>query len=73
MGGVTAEERTALLINEVRCCLWCDAVLVQKEGETKDNFRKRRYCDKRHKSLHQGDMRGRQKRHMNCSLSTANV
>ena len=65
MGGVTPDD--------LRGCLWCDAALVQKEGETKDNFNRRKYCDKRHKSLHQGALRHRQKRHVNCSLSAVIV
>jgi hypothetical protein len=64
VGGVADDERS---------CLWCDAGLVKKEGETKNNFLKRRYCDKRHKGLHQGEMRGRKKRHVNCSLAVVSI
>lgn len=49
-------------------CPWCGKALVRKEGETLDNFERRRYCGKRHASLHGNEQRHhKEKRSLNAN------
>lgn len=48
-------------MEEVRRCLWCDKVLVRKEGETAGNYRKRVTCDKSCAAFRGNKLRGLRK------------
>lgn len=47
---------------EEKKCPYCYTVLVQREDEPDGNFKARRYCNKRCKSLHQSERQHRLKR-----------
>ena len=70
---VSREEREALLaeilfqgvgMEDQRVCAapWCCKPLVRHEGETLQNFLKRRYCDRRCAVDHRGDRAATQKK-----------